>query len=234
MYHYLYLYINFAVVLFPFVFSFHRRLKFHKQFSPFFISTFLVGFVFVIWDVYFTNNGLWGFNEEYIIGLDFFSLPIEELLFFFCIPYACVFSYHVLESLYPINDSELIRKGTYLFSIILFSFGCFYLERWYTSITFVSLSILLLIARNFINLFKFYRAYLILLIPFLITNGILTGSFINHEVVWYNDKYNLGVRVFTIPIEDVFYGMLLLLFNIMIYEKLRKVFFKSPSKSESP
>ena len=37
-----------------------------------------------------------------------------------------------------------------------------------------------------------------------------------------------------VAIEDVFYGMLLLLFNIMIYEKLRKVFFKSPSKNESP
>ena len=61
-----------------------------------------------------------------------------------------------------------------------------------------------------------------ILIPFLIVNGILTGSFIKDEVVWYDDLENLGLRIFTIPIEDAFYGMLLLILSISIYEYLRK------------
>ena len=61
-----------------------------------------------------------------------------------------------------------------------------------------------------------------ILIPFLIVNGILTGSFIKDEVVWYDDLENLGLRIFTIPIEDAFYGMLLLSLSISIYEYLRK------------
>ena len=85
---------------------------------------------------------------------------------------------------------------------------------------------MLLIAPLFINLKMFYRAYGILLIPFLITNGLLTGSFIEDQVVWYNDNYNLGIRILTIPVEDVFYGMLLILLNIIIYEKLRDSVFK--------
>ncbi len=56
--------------------------------------------------------------------------------------------------------------------------------------------------------------YLILLMPFAITNGLLTGSFIDHEAVWHNDQENRGFRLGTIPFEDSFYGMLLILWNI--------------------
>lgn len=85
---YTYLLINFFVLLIPLVYTFHHKLMFHKEYPSFFTSTFIVGAIFVVWDVYFTNSGFWGFNPNYITGLTLFSLPIEEVLFFFCIPYA--------------------------------------------------------------------------------------------------------------------------------------------------
>jgi ligand-binding SRPBCC domain-containing protein len=60
----------------------------------------------------------------------------------------------------------------------------------------------------------------IFLFPFLIVNGILTGSFLADPVVWYNNQENLALRIFTIPIEDFVYGLLLFLMNVTIYEKL--------------
>jgi len=68
---------------------------------------------------------------------------------------------------------------------------------------------------------RFYFSFLITLIPFLIVNGILTGSFIEGEVVWYNNHENLDIRIGTIPLEDMFYGMLLILMNISIFEWLQ-------------
>ncbi|GAA4270533.1 hypothetical protein GCM10022257_26340 [Hyunsoonleella aestuarii] len=61
-----------------------------------------------------------------------------------------------------------------------------------------------------------------MLIPFFIVNGILTGSFIENEVVWYNNNENLSFRLFTIPIEDSIYAFSLILMNLSILEYLEK------------
>ena len=68
---------------------------------------------------------------------------------------------------------------------------------------------------------KFYRFYLWHLIPFFIVNGILTGTGINGEVVWYNNAENLGIRLGTIPVEDSLYSLSLMLMNISIFEWLK-------------
>lgn len=67
---------------------------------------------------------------------------------------------------------------------------------------------------------RFYFAYLFVLIPFFIVNGILTGSFIDEPIVWYNNEENLNIRLGTIPVEDAFYGLLLILNSIVIAEML--------------
>jgi lycopene cyclase domain-containing protein len=65
------------------------------------------------------------------------------------------------------------------------------------------------------NTNAFLVSYLIILIPFLIINGLLTAI----PVVLYNDHENLATRIYTIPVEDVFYGMLLIMMNVVGYEK---------------
>jgi lycopene cyclase domain-containing protein len=64
----------------------------------------------------------------------------------------------------------------------------------------------------------FYTAFGMILVPFFLVNGILTGTFLDEEVVWYNEQAIMGMRLGTIPIEDLFYGMLMMLLNVSVYE----------------
>ena len=70
------------------------------------------------------------------------------------------------------------------------------------------------------NLAKVYLSFVVTLVFFFIVNGILTGSFIEEPVVLYNNAENSGIRMGTIPIEDIFYGFLLITSIIVLFEYL--------------
>ncbi|MGN6166520.1 MAG: lycopene cyclase domain-containing protein [Flavisolibacter sp.] len=227
----LYLLIDLFTISIPFVFSFHPKLKFYKTWNAFFPSVLVSGLCFIAWDTLFVQWGVWGFNPAYITGLKIGNMPIEEILFFFCIPYACVFTFHCLESF----ASEKIsgKKETLLTNIFIVIFllvGAINYEKLYTLFTFISFSILLFTAKYFLKvkwLGQFYVVYCVLLLPFFIVNGILTGTGLDAPVVWYNDNENLGVRVLTIPVEDLFYGMELIFLNLLVYQKLKLPNYKN-------
>jgi lycopene cyclase domain-containing protein len=71
------------------------------------------------------------------------------------------------------------------------------------------------------TLHRFYISYLVILIPFAIVNGILTGSFIDDPVVWYNNAENVGIRFFTIPVEDFGYAFSMLYFSVLLIERFK-------------
>ncbi len=222
---YLYLLVDAATISIPFIYTFDKRLNFHHQWKNFFPACLITGLFFIVWDVFFTQWGIWGFNEVYLTGINLINLPIEEWLFFLCIPYACLFTYH---SLFYLISNPFKFPSKYIsipliviLGILLFlNFG-----KYYTTSAFVYcigsvITAEYLIKAEYLN--RFYFTYLIILIPFFIVNGILTGSWIEDQVVWYNDTENLGFRIGTIPFEDIFYGMGLLLTITMIYEFLQK------------
>ena len=53
---------------------------------------------------------------------------------------------------------------------------------------------------------------------FSIVNGLLTGTLIKNQVVWYNNNENLSIRLGTIPVEDIFYALLMLLMVMIGYQ----------------
>jgi lycopene cyclase domain-containing protein len=60
----------------------------------------------------------------------------------------------------------------------------------------------------------------------MIVNGILTGTGLEEEVVWYNQAAILGIRILTMPVEDTFYGMFLILFVLSLFEAFQKLAIK--------
>src|SRR5688572_17856721 len=210
------------------MFSFYAKANFSKKWKYAVPAIVITSILFIIWDEWFTRLGVWGFNPEYLSGIYILSLPLEEVLFFICIPYACIFTYfalnHLVERDYLFPHHELISSVLILLLLIT---GCYYFGKWYTALTFLFTGLFL--AYQMLKLRprymgRFYFAFIFILIPFFIVNGILTGSFIDEPVVWYNNEENLGIRIGTIPVEDVFYGLLMILLSISLAEELEARF----------
>lgn len=221
---YLYLLLNLGSLSVPFLFSFHPKLKFYKLWKPLFTGIIISMLIFIPWDVIFTKQGIWGFNETYFLGTKLFYLPIEEWLFFICIPYACVFTHYALIYYFPNLklSKEKAKTISYLFILILIILAFINYDKWYSLINFSLAAILTIIVINIrIELLRsFYLTFIVMLIPFFIVNGILTGSFIENEVVWYNNLENLNIRLFTIPVEDTVYAFSLILLNLFVMSLL--------------
>ncbi|UBM58896.1 lycopene cyclase domain-containing protein [Marinilongibacter aquaticus] len=217
--HYLYLLIDLGCILVPFLFSFYRPRAFYKEWKCFFPANLFVAILFVFWDVHFTQIGVWGFNPDYLSGLYLFNLPVEEVLFFICIPYACTFTFFALNYIFPKNAlAKYIPGVNLLLVLLLFVLGVRFWDRWYTATSLLSLAAFLLYCQiRKVDLSNEYRAYIAILPFFFASNGILTGSFLEKPIVWYNDLENMGIRMGTIPVEDTFYGFLLILLNIRLY-----------------
>jgi len=217
---YLYLILDIGAISVPFAVSFYAKAPFIKTIGRIIPAILLPMVLFIVWDVYFTKWGIWGFNDTYLIGIRYFGLPLEEWLFFICIPYACLFTHFAIKHLKTVQ-SDAFHYFVWAFALIMLSFGFLNLEKAYTATTGIGLGVFLIfLAYNRKPyLAQFFLSYVVILIPFFIINGILTGSWIPDQVVWYNDAENLGFRLGTIPVEDPFYGMLLLLMNTVIWEE---------------
>lgn len=221
----LYLYLLLFTIFVPFVLTWDKKVQFYKQLKSLFISITIVGVVFIVWDVFFTKYGVWGFNQDYLLGLSFFKLPLEEILFFIIVPYACVFIHDTLNTYWPIRDSKIDKKGFIVALIILnvWLIKIFNDQAYYTTSVTLSLfvTIILLLPLKSEDLAELFRTYFIVIIPFLFVNGVLTGFFTESPVVWYNNDYNLGIRIGTIPLEDFIYNFSLIIPIIVIRDILQ-------------
>lgn len=221
----LYLWINIASIVFPLALSFDKKVHYYKKWKFLFPAIILTAIPFVLWDMIFTMWGVWGFNETYLTGIALGNLPLEEVLFFITVPYSSVFIYECLISYTKKRWFSIMSQQ--VLSIVLASaslvFALLHHHQVYTFTTFLSLGLYLLVLAVLKKpyLIAFFIAYAIVFFPFFLVNGVLTGSWIPDQIVWYNDHEHLGIRLGTIPIVDFFYGMLLILMNVSIYEYLK-------------
>ena len=148
---YLYLWLNLGSFVIPFLFSFHPRLQFYKKWKSFAIGVLVMMAVFIPWDIIFTQHGFWGFNDAYITGIKFLGLPLEEWLFFICIPYACIFTHYSLLELFPkLSFSKKLVNVIYITLVsTLVIVLWYYYDHWYTFVNFCYALLVLGIIYNY-------------------------------------------------------------------------------------
>jgi lycopene cyclase domain-containing protein len=219
---YLYLILLLFTLSYPLAQSFETKIKYYTKWKKLLPAILAMMLLFIPWDIWFTKTGVWQFNDIYFLGYKIFHLPVEEWLFFILIPFACIFIYEVLLYFFP-NQKPFKHEKIILYAsaIVLFFVSILNFDKQYTFYCFflasIALFITAIIRPNWAS--KFLRMYLVSLIPFILINGFLTGSFTNEPVVIYNLEEILGFRILNIPIEDTIYNMLMLLIVVFLYEK---------------
>ncbi len=211
-----------ATIAVPLALSFDKKVHFWTKWKYLFPAILITAVVFIYWDIQFTAAGIWSFNHDYVLGVYFYGLPLEEWLFFLIVPYACIFIYEVLNFYFQRYEFSNVSVAISLGLIVIFALVSFFNRgQLYTFFNFLFAAIFLgyVIFRNRFkrHLTKFYGTYLISLLPFLLVNGVLTAM----PVVEYHSSHIFNIRLFTIPVEDFGYLFLLLLMNLSIYETLK-------------
>lgn len=210
----------------PLIFSFENSMAFYRQWRFVWPAIIVVALFFVAADVLMTLMGVWGFNPNYHLNISVLHLPLEEWLFFVAIPYASLFVHYVVQFYWPqAKVNPKFGRGLIFTLLILFALlgASFYYKAYtiYVSGLMIIALIWALFDRSLV-INRFFVTFLILLIPFVVVNAILTGTGIDEEVVWYNNQENLNIRLLTIPIEDFAYAFSMILFNLLLIERLKR------------
>ena len=227
---YTYLALDVLTVAFPLAASFEPRLRYIRSLRHLLPALLITAFLFIVWDAFFTYIGVWSFNPVYVSGWYLLGLPVEEWLFFFTVPYSCVFIYECIGHFRPgFGSSKTVIGFAVLLSSALFITGLVNLSRWYTATACIGagigLGLHLLVFRDWL-LTRFFIAFAFSMLPFLLVNGVLTYW----PVVLYNNSENCGIRYsnltgipfLNIPLEDTAYCLLLLIMNISLFEWFRR------------
>lgn len=220
-----YLLIEFSTVIVCFVKSFDRKIRFNTHFGPFLLAAALVAVPFITWDILFTARGIWWFNPDYTIGLSIAGLPVEEYLFFICIPFSCVFTYCCFQKFIRLTVADAFGNIIVFVSVIVFCVTALhYQQRTYTLVASTvaagTLIFLHLIARvNWIG--SASSVFVVLMLGLLPVNGALTGTGLDAPIVHYNKDEIIGIRLLTFRVEDIVYGYTHFLLVLYCFKKFQ-------------
>ena len=229
---YEYLIFNIIVLAGPLFFGSFKKFYFFNYWRPAIISIAFSAIPFIIWDIFVTNRH-WYFADKYTLGIRIFELPIEEIMFFITVPFACLFTWVMLNNFNNTNHkkyftSEQTFDENFFISVISVFFLFLILislifKKEYTSISLTFLIGSIIFDKMFgakIIRYKLFWIYLSIVSLFtLIFNGYLTWR----PIVTYNEVYQIGFRIFTVPIEDFLFGYSLIILSTTIFEKKLKI-----------
>lgn len=216
-----YLLLQLTYLVIPGLMSVKSNMRFAFRFRYLLPAVIFNGAIFVMWNMRFDELGIWNYNPEFLTGIYLINVPLEAWLSFLIIPVSAAYVFDLMKlRLEKFKQQNIfvalslllfIFMGilAYLFRRNMFSFFTFFLTAIYLGYT------------VFRNRFKqnypaFYAAFVITLVPFMVVStvaGIL-------PIISYNADQIMGIALFAVPLERIFYLFLMLLITITIYEYL--------------
>jgi len=224
-----YFYVHIAIIIFPLILSFDKRVAYWRLWGVVLLAATIVAIPYLFLDHLFTSWGVWGFNETYIQErLKVGTLPLEELLFFITTPFSCLFIYVCIKEYFSFQkiDKTILKAGVAIFSLSFIVLFYVYASNiyigLYSLLSIAALLIAYLVSKK--DIVYMIVSYMISIIPFVIINGALTGSFTKSPVVLYNDAEHIGIRLGSIPATDLVYAFSHLFFCFILFDVLKRWF----------
>ena len=218
-----YLLLLLVFLIIPAVLSTKSKVRFVFQLKYLLPAIIFTEAIFVMWNKRFIELGIWEYNPNYITGIEFLAVPIEEWISFLIIPLSTAYIYEWLKIKFEKFEQANIFVAL---SLVIFAFsGVFaYASRQnlFTFFTFFLTAIYLgyMVFRNRFkkHFTKFYMAYFIALLPFFTVSLIMNAL----PVIIYNSDHIKGLAITGVPVEKLGYLFLMLLITISSYEYLNK------------
>ena len=217
-----YLIFNIIVLSGPLLFGSMRRFYFINRWPIAFVSIVIAAIPFIIWDILVTGRH-WMFNENFTLPWRFASLPLEEWLFFFTVPFACLFTWEMINRFLGDGKAGAGRVLRYLIPLLpAAGLFFFHLGKEYTGLVmfFLAMAFYLdkVLETDLVYKKNFYWYAMITGVFTLLFNGYLTAR----PVVLYGEPYQLGLRLVTVPLEDFGFGFSLLFICTIIYQAFKQ------------
>jgi len=107
-----YLVVLALILLFPLALSFDRRLELYRRWRALAGAVLAMSVVFWVWDAIATARGHWSFNPQYVLGIWFLGMPLEEWLFFPVVGFVSVFTWEAVKTILLQRKREGAGGGT--------------------------------------------------------------------------------------------------------------------------
>lgn len=193
---------------------------FWRQKQALFMSLGTVALPWALMDVAAHYWGWWQYNPQYIFGVRFFGLPIEEIVFFIAVPFACLVVWHAAQRFKGGVPPWVPRAVFVVLVIACAGLIALHIGRWRTvfDASIVIITVAALWGSDVVRHKAWWYWNGMTLGLFLVCNAILTTA----PVVVYDISAATGWRVGSIPIEDFLYNFSLLNLLVLAYERCKK------------
>jgi isorenieratene synthase len=218
-----YLLFDLAILLPPLALSLAFPAVFAQRWGAALTAIAAAALPFIAWDALVAGRHWW-FNEAFVLGPRIAGLPIEEVLFFVSVPFACLFTWQSAFTREAATGRPRLRWLYALpwlaapLGVALFATG-----REYTGLTLLALAAVAGLDRLLATGLLLRPHFLGFLVAVLVLTTLCNGYLTWRPVVLYEPRYQLDFRVGTIPIEDFGYGIALVVLVVILYEaRLRR------------